>query len=48
MKKLTYVTPEIKYAIVDEDILTNGSFDAGADLGDENDGLEVEIPGNNQ
>ena len=38
MKKLTYVTPEINYAIVDEDILTN-SFDAGAEGGD--DGVAV-------
>ena len=30
MKKLTYVNPEVEYAIVENDILT-GSFDAGAD-----------------
>ena len=45
MKKLTYVTPEIKYAIVDEDILTN-SFNAGVDGGD--DGVEVPVDPDNQ
>ena len=29
MKKLTYVTPEVEYAIVENDILTE-SFDAGS------------------
>lgn len=28
MKKLTYVSPEAKYAMVEDDIFTTGSFDA--------------------
>jgi hypothetical protein len=40
MKKLTYVTPEVKYAIVEDDILTE-SFNAGGDAGD--DGVEVPV-----
>lgn len=38
MKKLTYVNPEIEYAVIDNDILTD-SFNAGENGGD--DGIEI-------